>query len=164
MPFVLAFIGIMVLAIGARGRSSDASALLASEFTGPNSFVQWFLAIMIVGLIGFYKPVKPVADGFIGLVILSMVLVKANPKQPGGGFFAQLEAAFQNSPALPAQPVATSGTTSGATGAASATGSNASAAVPSSGGSALQDAFTGGNLFEFSSLGAELAAEPSYKY
>lgn len=105
MPFVFAFVGVMLVAIGLRGRASDASALLASEFTGSNSFVRWFLAIMILGLIGYYKPVKPVADAMLGLVIVAIILTKGNPNAPGGGFFAQLNDAFTGAKPLAPQKV-----------------------------------------------------------
>lgn len=94
MPFVLLFIGLVAILVGVRGHGKDAGDLLAKEFTGSNSFIQWFLAIMILGLIGYYKPAKPVADGMIGLLIVAMIISKK-------GLFANLESAFQN-----AQPIA----------------------------------------------------------
>lgn len=117
MPFVFAFFAIALLAIGVRGQANNASKLLADEFTGSNSFIQWFLAIMILGLLGYYKPIRAVADAMLGLVIVAIVLVKANPNAAGGGFFAQLEAAFQNTTALPNNPVAGSSTVSAVSGA-----------------------------------------------
>lgn len=105
MPFVVAFLGIMLLAIGLRGRAGDAGKLLASEFTGPNSFIQWFLAVMILGLLGYFKPVRPFADAMLGLVILAIILTKGNPSNAQGGFFKQLENAFQNTVGLPSKPL-----------------------------------------------------------
>ena len=110
MPVVLLLLAVVIIAIAIRGHAADAGALLASEFTGPNSFIPAFLAILILGSIGFYKPARPFADGFIGLVILSLFLNK------GTGFFTQLESAFQNTAASPAKPI---GQTSGSTGATS---------------------------------------------
>ena len=99
MPIVLLILAVVIIAIAIRGHAADAGALLASEFTGPNSFIQPFLAILILGSIGFWKPARPFADGFIALVILSLFLNK------GTGFFSQLEKAFQNTSAAPANPV-----------------------------------------------------------
>ena len=122
VPFVLGFIAIAMIAIGIRGQAQAAGTLLASEFTGAGSFIQWFLAIMILGLIGYYKPAKPVADAMLGLVIVAMVLVRGNPNAPGGGFIAQLENAFQTATPTAGTPASGSGT-SGQTGASPSAGS-----------------------------------------
>lgn len=100
MPFAFLIIGLMLVVIGARNQTAQAATLLQSEFTGSNSFIQWFLAIMILGAIGYYRPLKPVADGLLGLVILAMVLARGNPNAPGGGLFAQLEADIQGARAI----------------------------------------------------------------
>jgi hypothetical protein len=92
MPFVFLIVGLMILVIGVRGQSNTAIKLLQSEFTGANSFIQWFLAIMILGLVGYYKPIKPLSDGLIGLVILAMIL----NEQSQNNIFGALEQAFQN--------------------------------------------------------------------
>ena len=107
MPIVFLLIGVAVIALGVRGTAQDAGALLASEFTGANSFVPWFLSIMILGLIGYYKPARPVADAMLGLVVVVLLLAKGSPNAAGGGFFAQLNAAF-------AQAKPTAATTAGA--------------------------------------------------
>jgi len=92
MPFIFLIVGLMLLVIGVRGQSNTAITLLQNEFTGANSFIQWFLAIMILGLVGYYKPIKPLADGLIGLVILAMIL----NEQTQNNIFGALESAFQN--------------------------------------------------------------------
>jgi hypothetical protein len=102
MPFAFLIIGLMLIVIGVRGQTSEAGQLAASEFTGSNSFVQWFLAIMILGTIGYYKPVRPLADGMLGLVIVTMFLAKANPNSANGGFFSAFEKAVQNATPSPA--------------------------------------------------------------
>jgi hypothetical protein len=98
MPFVFLIVGLMILIIGVRGQSNTAIKLLQSEFTGANSFIQWFLAIMILGLVGYYKPIKPLSDGLIGLVILAMIL----NEQSQNNIFGALEQAFQNTTPSPA--------------------------------------------------------------
>jgi len=92
MPFIFLIVGLMLLVIGVRGQSNAAISLLQNEFTGANSFIQWFLAIMILGLVGYYKPIKPLVDGLIGLVILAMIL----NEQTQNNIFGALESAFQN--------------------------------------------------------------------
>ena len=108
MPYVFLMLAILFVAIGVRGKATDAGHLLQSEFTGPNSFIQWFLAIMILGGLGYVKPIRPIADGMLGLVIVALILSKGDPRRAGGGFFAQLEDAFQNTtPSAPTKVTST---------------------------------------------------------
>ena len=98
MPFVFLIVGVMLITIGARNQSANAIQLLQSEFTGSNSYIQWFIAVMVLGLIGYYKPVKPLADGLIGLVILVMIL----NDQTKSNLFGAFETALQNTTPTPA--------------------------------------------------------------
>lgn len=108
MPLVFLLIGLAVLSIGLRGRAGDAMVLLSSELTGPQSFVQWFLAIMILGVIGYWRPARPVADAMLGLVLVALFVNK------GQGFFANLETAFKNTTPAPSKPVAVNNASIGA--------------------------------------------------
>lgn len=74
MPVIFLALGVVILIIGMRGQAANASALLAQEFTGPGSFVMWFLAIAILGAIGAYKPARPAANAMLTLVIVAMIL------------------------------------------------------------------------------------------
>lgn len=105
MPVAVLAVGLLILVLGVRGQSNAAGQLLASEFTGKNSYIQWFLAVMILGVAGYYKPVRPVADGMLGLVVVAIIIAKGNPKNSGGGLFYQLEQAFQNTTATPVNAV-----------------------------------------------------------
>jgi hypothetical protein len=95
MPFVFLVFGLLFLVIAVRGTQSAAFKLLASEFSGPNSFVPWAAAILILGAIGYARPLRKPADAMIGLVFLGMILTNK------GGFFSQLNAAIRN-PVAPA--------------------------------------------------------------
>ena len=112
MPLVVAIVAAAMITIGLRGQSGAATTLLASELIGPNSFIQWFLAIVILGMIGYWRPARPVADGLLGLVLLGLFLSK------GVGFVGNLEAAFQNTKPAPAKM----GTASPGSGAATVNG------------------------------------------
>lgn len=95
MPFAFAIIGLMFVVIAVRNQQQNAITLLKSEFTGKNSFIQWFLALGVLGAIGYYKPFKPLANGMLFLIILVMVIANQN-KNGGGGLFAKFEDAVQN--------------------------------------------------------------------
>lgn len=103
MPFVFVIIGLLFLITAIRGTQNDMFALVKSEFWGTNSFVPWAAAIFILGAIGYARPVRPIADAMIGLVILVMVLANK------GGFFT----AFNNAIRNPVAPAATPDTPAG---------------------------------------------------
>lgn len=96
MPFVFIVIGIGLVVVAIRGTQADAFALLRSEFSGPNSFIKWALAIFILGAVGYIPKIQPVTRALLILVILAIFL------KNGNGLFAS----FNNQ-------VAAAGTTSG---------------------------------------------------
>jgi hypothetical protein len=89
MPFVLLAFGILFLVIAWQGTQQDLFALLKSEFVGKNSFLVWIAAILILGLAGYIKPIRPVTHAFMVLILI--VLVLAN----GGKVFANFNAAIR---------------------------------------------------------------------
>lgn len=105
MPFVFAVLGVLFLIVAINGTQATLWSLLKSEFVGTNSFIPWASAIIILGLIGYAKPVKPIADGLIGLILLALILANK------GGFFAQFNNALRNpvAPATPGNSPATAG-------------------------------------------------------
>lgn len=101
MPFVLLVLGLLFLVVAVRGTQDQFFALLKGEFTGTNNFLVWVLAIVILGLIGYLKPIRPVAHAMIGLIILVMIIANK-------GIFAQFNNAIRNptASAAPSQPAA----------------------------------------------------------
>ena len=104
MPFVLLAVGILFFIVAIQGTQGGLFALLKSEFVGTNSFVVWAAALVIIGLLGYIKPIRPISHAFLVLILL--VLVLSN----GKGFFSQFNAAIR-SPVAPsvgsgAQPAA----------------------------------------------------------
>ncbi len=88
MPFIFLILGIMLVTTGVRDTQGDFFNLVKSDFAGngtiQNSFLAWLLAIGVIGGLGYYKPLKPLSDGFLLLVIV--VLFLSNK-----GVFSQLE-------------------------------------------------------------------------
>lgn len=101
MPFVFAILALLFLVVAIRGTEQDMFALVKSEFWGTNSFVPWAAAIVILGSIGYAKPIRPITDAMIGLILLAILLGN------GGGVFAQFNAALKN----PVAPTADATTT-----------------------------------------------------
>ena len=104
MPFVLLALGILFFVVSLQGTQGSLFDLLKSEFVGTNSFVVWAAAFVIIGLLGYIKPIRPITHAF--LVLLLLVLVLTN----GKGFFSQFNSALR-SPAAPSVPTGTTGAT-----------------------------------------------------
>lgn len=135
MPFVFLLIGITFLVSAIRGTQSAMFALVKSEFVGTNSFVPWVSAILILGFVGYARPVKPIADAMIGLVILAMVLSNK------GGFFSSLNQQISN-PTAPAASSTPTGST-GTPGTALPPGTSSSVGVPAQGNGDLDNTLLG---------------------
>jgi hypothetical protein len=81
MPLALLLIGIVFLIAAVRGDKCNGQqcsdvlfTTLKSDFTGPNNFIYWGIALFIVGSAGYYKPLKPLSNAFLGLVILVLFI------------------------------------------------------------------------------------------
>lgn len=83
MPFVILIAGIVLVVAAARDKQSDLFALMKSDFTGKGSFMPWIASLLLIGGLGYVKPIKPVTDAFILLLIIVLFL-------SNGGFFAKL--------------------------------------------------------------------------
>lgn len=81
MPLALILLGVLFLTAAVRGdkcNGQQCSDLLfttfKSDFTGPNNFIYWGLALFIVGGVGYYKPLKPMSNAFLGLIVIVLFL------------------------------------------------------------------------------------------
>lgn len=120
MPLIILAFAILLVVSGINNKlapNSDNSGqptlshLLATDFLGDGrgpSFTIWLGAIVVIGALGYIKPVKPFSNAFLVLVILA-ILLKGNSNQTsnGEGFFNNLFAFIQN-PAPPRQPTTNS--------------------------------------------------------
>lgn len=76
MPLFLVIVGVIFLVSAIRGNQNDLIDLLKADFSGNNNFILWVLAIIVIVSAGTFKPIKPISDAFLGLVIL--VIIVAN--------------------------------------------------------------------------------------
>jgi hypothetical protein len=115
MPLFFGAIGIVLIICAVNNTLANGKDglvdLVKGDFTGPNNFLVWLIAILIAGAFGYIPKFKPVSYAFLGLIFI--VLLLANQKRSGsGGVFANLFDAFLNpSHATPAssQQTAVSG-------------------------------------------------------
>lgn len=105
MPYALILAGSLLLVSGVRGTQAELFALLKKDFTGPNNFAYWIVAIMAIGAVGYVPKLKPVSDSFLVLVIIVLFLHNK-------GFFAQFQRQLAESRTATPAP-ATGGSTNG---------------------------------------------------
>jgi hypothetical protein len=94
MPFALLMIGILLLTVAVRNRQTEFVQLVRGDFSGPGNFMYWVLALVVLGSIGYIPKAKPVANLFIVLILIVLILKRGNSNGVGGGVFQQLTAAL----------------------------------------------------------------------
>jgi hypothetical protein len=91
MPFVFLLVGIVLVVTGVRNTQGQLYDLVKSDFTGDgtfnHSFVAWIVAIAFVGGIGYFRPLRPISNAFLILVIVVLFLSNR-------GVFQQFNKAF----------------------------------------------------------------------
>lgn len=89
MAFALVFAGLTLVIATLRGNLRFLAALFASEFQGQGSFIYWLAAVMMIGAVGYIKPLRPLSNAF--LVLIMIVLILKN-----GSFFSRFNEAIRN--------------------------------------------------------------------
>ena len=91
MPIALLIIGLILIISAVRGTTKTVFALFESD---GQAFISWFLIIIILGLVGISKTLRPVSNSFLVLVLVVFTL-----KNSGGIFssFKQLTVATPSS-------------------------------------------------------------------
>lgn len=83
MGFIVIFIGLFLAITAVRNKHGELADLVKGDFTGPNNFFSWIIALVVIGGLGYIKPLKPITDAF--LVLLILVLFLSN-----GAFFDRI--------------------------------------------------------------------------
>jgi hypothetical protein len=97
MPFILVTIGLVLFAVAMNGTYGALGSQLYKDFvTNKPPFGMWFLALLVVGMIGYIPGAKKPADTFMFLIIIGMVL--ASQGQGSGGVFSKFMQAVQQGP------------------------------------------------------------------
>jgi hypothetical protein len=73
MPLVLIFVGVIMMVLAWRDTYSDFVTLVSKDFSGPNNFFSWILALFILSLVGYIPKAKPIAIGLMSLVIIVII-------------------------------------------------------------------------------------------
>jgi hypothetical protein len=78
MPIILLVIGTLFLTAAVRGKQQLLFDTLKDDFTGPHNFIYWGVSLFVIGALGYYKPMKPLSNAFLGLVIIVLFLSNRN--------------------------------------------------------------------------------------
>jgi hypothetical protein len=107
MSFALLIIGAVLLTAAVRNTQDDLFHLVKGDFSGPSNFWYWLGVFIVLGAVGYIRPLKPISDTFLVLLIVVIFLSK-------GGFFAKFSAGIASTTTggaggpLNVSPVATS--------------------------------------------------------
>lgn len=87
MPFALIIAGLVLLVAGVRGTYPQLLATVKGDFTGPNNFIYWTIAILVVGCAGYIPAIRPLSRSFLVLIIIGLILSNR-------GFFNKFQSAI----------------------------------------------------------------------
>jgi len=90
MPIFFLLVGIMLIVTAINNKLPQLRDLLAEDFAPSNGaagFHVWILALFVAGSLGYIKSFRPVANAFIVLILVGLVL-------SNGGFFDNFRSAL----------------------------------------------------------------------
>ncbi len=90
MPIFILFVGILLVVVGINNKLPELTSLLKEDFKpsdGQAPFQVWIIAIFVTGSLGYIRAVRPVANAFLVLIIVALLLSNK-------GFFAQFNNAL----------------------------------------------------------------------
>lgn len=90
MPFALLVIGVILIITAIRNTYAQFGSQLVGDFTGSGSFLYWFAAIAIIGLIGYAPGFEKPSRYLMALILLVFFL------KNGTGFWSQFTSAINN--------------------------------------------------------------------
>lgn len=114
MPFALLIFGIVLIVAGYRGKAGDLFGLLKNDLSPSSQFWPYIIAILVIGALGYVKPIRPIANSFLALVIVVMFLSNKgffgnfNAQVLGGGYAKNLFQPLQFNGSSFAEPLQSS--------------------------------------------------------
>lgn len=85
MPFALILVGVLLIVAAVRNTTDVLFTLVKQDFTGPNNYTYWLASILLIGAIGYIKPLQPLSRIFLVLIVVVLVLTH-------GGLFDKFNA------------------------------------------------------------------------
>ena len=94
MPFALVLIGLLLIVTGAKGTYAQFGTLVAGEFTGKPNFIEFAVAIIILGMLGYIDAFRTISRLLLFLVLIGIVVSNK-------GVFANFQKALAQGPTQP---------------------------------------------------------------
>lgn len=97
MPIFFLIVGILLMIVAINDKMMELGALVKEDFapkSGP-SFTSWVVAVFVIGALGYSKTFKPVANAFLVLIVIVMIISNGNPNNPNGGLFSKFTQALK---------------------------------------------------------------------
>jgi len=91
MGIALTVTGIILIITGAQNTYGAFGNQLRGDFTGTNNFTWWFLALILVGMLGYIPALRSFSRWFLALILIAILFSHK-------GFFAQLTNALKAGP------------------------------------------------------------------
>lgn len=91
MPIVFLVLGILLIVVAINNKMPELGTLVKEDFQPSDNspaFTSWIIALFVIGALGYVKPLKPVANTFLVLVVVVMFL-------SNGGFFDKFTSAIK---------------------------------------------------------------------
>jgi len=91
MPIFFLIVGVLLIVVAINDKISDLGGLIKEDFrpsANQPAFPVWIMAIFVAGSLGYIKAMRPVANAFLALIIISMFLSNR-------GFFNQFKSAIE---------------------------------------------------------------------
>jgi hypothetical protein len=95
MAFALLIVGLMLTTVAVRGTDQQFVQLVKNDFSGPGNFWYWVVSLLVIGMLGNVKALKPLADSLLILILVALILTRGSPSFPGGGVFQQFTNALK---------------------------------------------------------------------
>ena len=102
MPFALTAVGLILIITGFQNTYKQFGATVAGDFSGPNNFLYWMVAVMIVGALGYIKGLETFSRTFMTLIVISLVIAmyKKNPN-----VFSDIQSGISTGSSTPIDPI-----------------------------------------------------------
>jgi hypothetical protein len=114
--------GLLLTVAGVRNTQGTLFALVKGDFTGNQSFIWWSVSIIGVGALGYYKETRALANSFLALILIVLILAQ---NKNGNNLFAEFRSALQSA----SNPGSSAPSTSGASDPLASEGKNLSNAL-----------------------------------
>lgn len=77
MPIFFLLVGVLFIVVAINDKMSELGGLIKEDFQpsdGSKGFHVWIIAIFVAGSLGYIREFKPVANAFLALIIISLLL------------------------------------------------------------------------------------------